>query len=81
MSTRMQKFLNGQDPFNSHREYEKLEFDTIECPFEVVEGIDICFKCKSQKIIKLEVQTRSADEAMSIFLVCVQCKNRWSRNN
>ena len=42
----------------------------------VAEGILEC-KCGSRKIISTQVQSRSRDEAMSIFAKCSVCGKRW----
>jgi DNA-directed RNA polymerase subunit M/transcription elongation factor TFIIS len=36
-----------------------------------------CRKCKSQNIATVQVQTRGADEAMTIFNDCGNCGTRW----
>ena len=39
----------------------------------------ICRKCKSTKCTYTQVQTRSADESMTIFVTCLNCKCRWKQ--
>ena len=52
------------------------EDETI--PENVVEdGIFQCRKCGSKKTTYYSLQTRSADEPMTNFITCIQCKNRW----
>ena len=36
-----------------------------------------CFKCKQRKCVYYELMTKSADEAMSIFIRCLNCSNSW----
>lgn len=36
-----------------------------------------CRKCKSKRCTYYQLQTRSADEPMSIFVTCIECGNRW----
>ena len=36
-----------------------------------------CKKCKSRETCYYEMQTRSADEPMTIFITCLNCGNRW----
>jgi transcription elongation factor S-II len=43
----------------------------------VEEGIYKCSKCGSRKTTQYEMQTRSADEPMTIFITCVTCGNSW----
>ena len=44
---------------------------------QVSEGLYKCRKCGSKKTIQKELQTRSADEPMTIFIICLECKNSW----
>ena len=37
----------------------------------------LCKRCRSRETSYYEVQTRSADEAMTIFITCLNCGNRW----
>ena len=36
-----------------------------------------CRKCFSRSCSYYEVQTRSADEPMTIFVTCIKCNNTW----
>ena len=36
-----------------------------------------CRRCGHEEVSMVEKQTRSADEAASVFCVCMACKNRW----
>ncbi|AUF82608.1 putative transcription elongation factor TFIIS [Tetraselmis virus 1] len=36
-----------------------------------------CRKCKSRECHYYELQTRSGDEPMTIFITCLDCGNRW----
>ena len=38
-----------------------------------------CGRCKSKKCTYYELQTRSADEAMTVFITCLNCGNRWKQ--
>lgn len=38
-----------------------------------------CSRCKSRKCTYYELQTRSADEAMTTFITCLNCGNRWKQ--
>ncbi|EQB60899.1 rna polymerase iii subunit c11 [Vairimorpha apis BRL 01] len=39
-----------------------------------------CIKCDSDKALFMELQTRSADEPMTIFYECIKCKANWKEN-
>ena len=45
--------------------------------FNVAEGDLTCPKCKSKRIIRKEMQTRSADESATVFCECFNCKKRF----
>jgi transcription elongation factor S-II len=36
-----------------------------------------CGRCKSVKTTSTQKQTRSADEPMTVFVLCLNCGNRW----
>ena len=36
-----------------------------------------CYKCKTRKCTYYQLQTRSADEAMTTFVTCLKCGNHW----
>lgn len=40
-------------------------------------GIYTCKACRSKATVFQAVQTRSADEPMTIFITCLSCDNRW----
>ena len=64
-------FLSAKD-INPDK-WKPVEFidDNIE------DGIFQCRKCKSRKTTYYSLQTRSADEPMTNFITCIECKNRW----
>eukprot|EP01098_Paradermamoeba_levis_P013876 TRINITY_DN6445_c0_g1_i2.p1 TRINITY_DN6445_c0_g1~~TRINITY_DN6445_c0_g1_i2.p1 ORF type:complete len:265 (-),score=70.69 TRINITY_DN6445_c0_g1_i2:73-867(-) len=39
-----------------------------------------CGKCGERKTTYYQMQTRSADEPMTTFITCTNCKNRWKQN-
>jgi DNA-directed RNA polymerase subunit M/transcription elongation factor TFIIS len=43
----------------------------------VPDGAFRCRRCKSWKTTYYEMQTRSADEPMTVFVTCLNCDNRW----
>lgn len=68
-----------------------LEFETVVAPVApaapaivsvaestvVSDGLLECRKCHSRKIDQVEVQTRSGDEAATLFCLCTACGHRW----
>jgi transcription elongation factor S-II len=36
-----------------------------------------CRKCRSKKCSYMQLQTRSADESMTVYVTCCECGNRW----
>jgi len=56
------------------REAERLAYAAkMKAQAEDAEGLVQCSKCKSKKTTFVEVQTRSADEPMTIFATCKEC--------
>ena len=44
---------------------------------KVTSGVYKCAKCGCDKTRQYEMQTRSADEPMTLFITCVECGNSW----
>lgn len=44
---------------------------------EYADGFTQCGRCKSWKVQWTQVQTRSADEPMTVFFWCSKCSARW----
>ena len=40
-------------------------------------GEFVCRKCGQNKTTHYALQTRSADEPMTVFVTCITCNNRW----
>ncbi len=53
---------------------EKVMYEDME---EAMTDQFKCGRCKSRKCTYYELQTRSADEGMTIFITCLNCGNRW----
>lgn len=47
-------------------------------PFDVVDGVVECPKCKKSKTWSIQKQTRGADEPMTTFSKCVSCGFSWA---
>lgn len=43
----------------------------------IADGLFTCGKCKSKKVHHYQMQTRSADESMTTYCTCTECKNVW----
>ena len=77
-------FLNYQELFPEHwkemldRKYKKEKYMYED---QAVANTDMfkCGRCKSRKCSYYEMQTRGADEAMTTFITCLNCGNRWKQ--
>ncbi len=63
-------------------ETKKNKVNSIQSDWElkhakVIEGVYKCRKCGGSKTTQKEMQTRSADEPMTLFITCVECGNGW----
>jgi len=45
----------------------------------VPDGAVQCSKCRSRKTVYFSMQTRSADEPMTLFFECLACHKRWKQ--
>lgn len=62
--------------FNKSRDIDEKKLANINCRLEPMSGIHKC-KCGCDKVYSYELQTRSADEGMSVFLQCYECGKKW----
>ena len=60
---------------------EKMKRDKMlfEMKPESMTDVFLCHKCKKRECSYYEVQTRSADEPMTVFVTCLNCKSRWKQ--
>jgi transcription elongation factor S-II len=58
---------------------EKIETDKnkYDVKLEATTDTYTCRNCKSNKCHTMQLQTRSADEPMTIFVTCLGCGKRW----
>lgn len=59
----------------SEKEIERVKLNDSDKYVE--EGEVTCSRCKSKKVSKMELQTRSSDESATTFYRCVNCQKRW----
>lgn len=71
------KFGYEHGSFDIIRRELKEEEDFITNPPVVDEGVIQCKRCKSNRTISFNKQTRSADEAVSVFVRCVDCGSQF----
>jgi DNA-directed RNA polymerase subunit M/transcription elongation factor TFIIS len=64
------------DIFENSRKSDGKMLNNITCRLEPMSGIHKC-KCGCDKIYSYELQTRSADEGMTVFLQCYECGKKW----
>ena len=75
-----QEMANEEAVMERRADYFKINRDKL----AAANGIDpnaggefTCRKCKSTKTTHYQMQTRSADEPMTVFIGCLKCGNRW----
>jgi DNA-directed RNA polymerase subunit M/transcription elongation factor TFIIS len=65
------KYGYDQELFSKYREKRNLKDKFIANPVEIKENPNYqCSRCKSNKVVIVEMQTRSADEGFSYFMHC-----------
>lgn len=60
--------------FKEQQQFRILQEESAE---NCADGMYQCGKCHKRKTIFTEMQTRSADEPMTVFLTCLVCHHRW----
>lgn len=66
-------FGYNHESYQTYRHILKEEDDFIENPPSVDEGVNQCLKCKSFRTFSFTKQTRSSDEAATVFVRCTEC--------
>ena len=59
---------------NAAKELAKARWEEEE---QGTSGLYVCKKCKSDKTAHVSVQTRSADEPMTVYITCKICRHNW----
>ena len=65
-----------EDLLKKLKEKDKLKYDLKP---EAMTDMFKCRKCGSRSCSYYEFQTRSADEPMTQFITCLDCKNNWKQ--
>ncbi len=71
------KILFENPLLKSAKDKLDMDMEIFRGHIDVTKGAVDCPKCGSEETLSVEQQTRSADEPMSIFSNCLQCKWRW----
>lgn len=77
-------FMSHQE-LNPERWEESIRLKSIrdknkyEQSLEAVTDSFTCRKCRSKKCTYYELQTRSADEPMTLFITCIDCGTKWKQ--
>jgi len=77
-------FMSHQE-LNPERWAEAIRLKSIrdknkyEQNLEAVTDSFTCRKCRSKKCTYYELQTRSADEPMTLFITCIDCGTKWKQ--
>jgi transcription elongation factor S-II len=58
----------------------KRDKNKFEVNIEAATDTFTCRKCRSKRCTYAAVQTRSADEATTLFISCLDCGQRWKIN-
>jgi DNA-directed RNA polymerase subunit M/transcription elongation factor TFIIS len=59
---------------NNLRLKEAYEFNIV-----AMSDMITCMRCKSKKVSYYELQTRSGDEASTLFMECLICGKKWKQ--
>ncbi len=70
------KYGYGDIIFEEVETLQREQDEFVTMPAEVEEGVLEC-KCGSKKTISFTLQTRSGDEATSVWARCVSCGSKW----
>lgn len=56
---------------------DSMRSDWEETHLDIKDGMYQCRKCGGRKTTQTQLQTRSADEPMTLFIKCFTCGNQW----
>jgi len=68
--------------FDKYKEQQRIDNEQFDFDLDVVDGVMSCSKCGSSKVFQHHKQTRSSDEATTIFYTCANksCRQKWRVN-
>ena len=71
------KILFENPLLNAAREKMDMDMEIFRNKIDVAKGSVNCKRCGSEETLSVERQIRSADEASTVTVFCVQCKYKW----
>lgn len=74
---RKRKFSFSHPFFDQIKKYIQEEEEFIATPPEIDEGVIECKRCHGKKTFSFTKQTRSSDEAVTVFVRCVECGHQF----
>ena len=74
---RQKKIGYFHSEFDTIRQEIEEEENFIMCPPVIDEGVIECRRCKSRRTFSFNKQTRSSDEAVTVFVRCVNCGHQF----
>lgn len=79
LATMDSKDMASKAKNEERKELKNLSIELSKTPknVQVETGLFRCKRCKQNKCTYYEMQTRSADEPMTVFVTCTVCDNRW----
>lgn len=72
------KFGWNNNCFDEIKTSIKEQDNFLENPPEIDEGVFECSKCHGKRTFSFEKQTRSGDEAGTVFVQCYDCGKKWT---
>ena len=76
-SLKKKQFGYHHSTFHTIKKCLEEEQNFIENPPVVEEGVIECGKCKSKRTFSFNKQTRSGDEAVTVFVRCADCGHQF----
>lgn len=73
LGIKKKNFAYDHEQYYNIKQTFREEEDFIMNPPIIEEGVISCKKCKSKRTFSFNKQTRSSDEAVTVFVRCVDC--------